>query len=58
MVAATYWLICGLGMLLVSGVVGDAIFDPHPLDFSFRVFSCYAATGIMLVTACVCLNKS
>jgi hypothetical protein len=45
-------------MLLVSGVVGDAVFAPHPLDFSFRVLSNYAATGILLITACVCLNKS
>lgn len=58
MVGATIWLVLGLVMLIMSGVTADAIFHPHPIDFSFRVLSNYAATGILLITACVCVNKS
>lgn len=55
--AATIWLSAGLISLVLTGVIGDFIFYPHPAEFSFRVLSDYVATAIMLVAACLCWNK-
>ncbi len=43
-------------MVMVSGVIGDAVFCPHPPDFSFRVMSSYAVSILLLLAACVTLN--
>jgi hypothetical protein len=56
--AAFLWLIVGLLALIVSGIVADHIFEPHPIDFSFRVLSNYAAVVIILIVAVVCWNRN
>ena len=55
--AAILWLIAALVFLIVSGVIGDWIFFPHPTDWSFRILSNYAATVILLITSGICWSR-
>lgn len=45
--------IAGLLCLFVGGYAGDAIFDPHLMNFSFRVFSIYSVAILLLIVAVV-----
>jgi hypothetical protein len=53
---ATLWLLAGLTALVLSGRVGDSIFDPRQSNFSFQTFSDYLTAAILLITAIVVIN--
>jgi len=55
--SAVLWLLAAIAMFMIAGVTGDMIFQPHPQDFSFTVFSNYINCVILLITAGVCWNS-
>lgn len=49
MKASTIWLVSSLTVAMATGIIGDYIFNPIKMNFSFTIMSGYAVALALLI---------